>query len=62
MADLAGLDGGEVDSDITRFGVNAVGSVVFTGVFWGGLGQGLVDTFSAHFRKAGADVRVTNTD
>lgn len=47
--DLVGRGGREVDSRVPCFRVNAVSSIVFTGIFWCGLGQVLVDTLSVYF-------------
>lgn len=50
-SDLVGLDGGEVHTRVPSLGVDAVICIVFAGVFWRGLRQDLVDTFSANLLR-----------
>lgn len=45
------MDGGQVDSGVACFGVDAVAGVVLAGVFWRGLGKNLVDTFSVSKKR-----------
>lgn len=45
-SDLVGLNGGQVESLVSGFGIEAVAGVLFAGVFRRGLGEQLVDALA----------------